>query len=102
MTATSTEGEAAKEKGPGEPWDRVDIEKRLTVLQRDDYVMPGWQTAWDDQRRCTMVLFQLCHQGMPEALTADEFRLWFSGWEARRAAVMARRPRPERVPRPTA
>jgi hypothetical protein len=77
---------------------RKELELRLTQLQQEDYVMPGWQTAFDDAAKRVMVLFQPCHVGMPEALTEAEFRMWLRGWDARRAAVMARRPRPERVP----
>lgn len=76
------------------------IELRLTQLQGEDYIMPGWQTVWDDLDQCVMVMFQPCHQGMPEALTEFEFRMWVRGWDARKAAVMARKPRREQVHHP--
>lgn len=102
MTTLSTEPKAvaAREKVVSPEQGRRDIELKLTELQGEDYVMPGWQTAWSDVDRCVMVMFQLCHQGMPEAMTEFEFRAWERGWEARRAGVMARKPRPERVRRP--
>jgi hypothetical protein len=76
---------------------RAAIEARLAQMQTDDYVMPGWQTAWSELDDCVMVMFQLCCQGMPQAMTEYEFRMWAQGWDDRQAAVMARRPRPEQV-----
>lgn len=102
MTTLSTEREqvAPREKVLSGEAGRVAIEQRLIQLQAEDYVMPGWQTAWNELDQCVMVMFQPCHEGMPEAMTDSEFRMWVRGWDARRAAVMARRPRPEQVKRP--
>lgn len=79
---------------------RNQIEARLTQLQQEDYVMPGWQLSWSEIDQCVMVLFQLCHLGMPEAMTEFEFRVWLRGWEQRQVAVIARRPRAEQVRTP--
>jgi len=95
MTTVSTEREqAAAEEG------RRNVELRLTQLQGEDYIMPGWQTAWSVDDQCVTILFQPCHQRMPEAMSEFEFRMWLRGWDARRAAVMARKPRAEKVRKP--
>lgn len=96
MSTLSTEQGRHGYTGEGEEG-RRNIELRLTQLQQEDYVMPGWQTAWSDIDNCVMIMFQPVHQGMPEAMTEFEFRMWLRGWDARRAAVMARRPRQETV-----
>lgn len=93
MSAASAE---PKPKAKGENV-RKEIEKRLIALWQEDYVLPGWQTCWSDADACFLVMFQPCHQEMAEAMTESEFRMWTRGWDARRAAVMARRPRKEHI-----
>jgi hypothetical protein len=97
VSAPSTKGRQRRGVSISGEVERGEIEARLSRLQQDDYVMPGWQTVWSEADQCVMVTFQPCHQGMPEAMAAHEFRLWLRGWDARRAAVMARRPRTETI-----
>lgn len=99
MSALSTE---QKPDGSGPRQDaRAAIEARLAQLEQDDYVMPGWKTEWSELDGAVLVLFQLVHRSKREAMTEEQFRLWIDGWSARRAAVMARRPRRETIPQRT-
>lgn len=86
--------EAGQEKA------RRSIEVQLARWQAEDFVMPGWQLGVNDDDGSLVAMFQLCHEGMPEVMTQDEFAMFQHGWDARRAAVLKRTPRPETIRHP--